>query len=233
MRVGDVTAKGVANGWGRGAGCTALDLASGAEHQSLRDTLSMLVSSSSRHSRIRALPASRDVDGNALVEDVIRFKLQPNGWLAMRRFRGRDCPVSNKKALMKYLGRIVDNHLADLFRSRSVVQDRATGSLNEPLRSPVNAESVPQELVEILTDSTVPSPFERIAIREEADVVQRRIARIGNPTHRRIAELTGAGLSPREVAEELRVSSNTVSIFLHRFRKDLRAALGWTKRGLA
>jgi DNA-directed RNA polymerase specialized sigma24 family protein len=196
---------------------------SSAERQVLRDALGLIVSS--RDGKIRALPASRDVDRSALVEDVIRFKLQPNGWRAIRRFRGHETPVDSKKALLKYLGRIVDNHLADLFRSRSVVQDRRTCSLNEQLRRPRAAAQASPERGDVLTDATQPSPFEQIAAREEAGIVMQTIADIRNPTHRRIAVLSAAGVRPQAVAVALGISSNTVSIFLHRFRREMRGVL--------
>lgn len=165
-----------------------------------------------RVSHIAHLPVAGAYDSASIAEDVIQHKLQPENWKALRRFKGR-C------SLKRYLGRIVDNYLCDLFRSGSVCQDFRTVSIERPIGTQASSEQL--KLIDVLYDITQPTAYELVAGREDARIIMHEIARLRNATHRRIVELSAEGLKPTEIADALDITSNTVSVFLCRFRKHM------------
>ena len=176
-----------------------------------------------RRARVSDLPVSGGYDHSSLAEDIIRIKLQPHNWRALRRFRGHPCHQVTEKAFYKYLDRITTNYIKDLLRSRSVRQDFQTYRLGDLEKlCPEKPEWVENT---VLCDPTQPTPFEILVAREELSIIARKISELSNPIHRQISELLLQGLTPAEIAEEIDATSNTVSVFLCRFRVQVRAAI--------
>lgn len=139
---------------------------------------------------------------------------------ALLKFYGHLARVRESRALKAYALQVLRNEVLQLFRSRA----------RRPPEVPLDGEPAgsrrrPSEVV----PSDAANAEEVLAARERRDAVLKAILRIASAAsgqkRQMILRLCRGELDRKEIAKQLGVTENTVSIVVSRFRKALRAEL--------